>query len=531
MEKAKQIFNLHSVKTTDMNYILGGDRNQMQFLALEQMVAEDSWARVIDVFVDVLPLSELGFKHASLQKEGRPPYDPSLLLKLYLYGYKHCIRSSRKLEYVCKVNVELWWLLKGLKPSFRSIAYFRKDNAAALKAAFRYFVILLQDMELIEGQTIAIDSFKVRAQNNFRKNYNQAKIDRHIEYIDNKIEEYQQELEKADVIENEELKVKIIKQKERRQKYEKIEEQLIKCGDTQISTTDPEASALRVSNNGTEVGYLIQAATDAKHKLFVHADIGGKNDKRELAPMALEVKHLLDLKGFKTLSDAGYSTGDQFQICKAADIETFSAPMPTTAPSQDCIPKSEFTYDKQNDWYICPSGKVMNRVGNCVTRGHYKAFIYRTPACTTCSIREDCTKNKKGRIIERTEYQDVIDENRERVLANKDYYKLRQQIIEHQSGVLKRQWGFTYTLLKGKKNVLSEVHLMMTIYNLSRMIKILGMDVLKRRLITFYASLYACINAFVTQSKIKWKNGNLLIVLLILVFSTIKSGGDGAITL
>jgi transposase len=531
MEKAKQILNLQSVKTTDMNYILGGDRNQMQFLALEEMVAEDSWARVIDVFVDLLPLKDLGFKHAKLQKEGRPPYDPSQLLKLYLYGYKHSIRSSRKMEHACIVNVELWWLLKGLKPSFRSIAYFRKDNAAALKAAFRYFVIMLQDMELIEGETIAIDSFKVRAQNNFRKNYNQAKIDRHIEYIDTKIEQYQHELEQADAIEKEELKIKITKQRGRREKYEKIEEQLQECGDTQISTTDPDAKALRVNNNGTEVGYLIQAATDAKYKLFVHADIGGKNDKRELAPMSLEVKHLLDLRGFKTLSDAGYSTGDQFRICKEADIETYSAPMPTTSPSQDCIPTSEFTYNKINDCYICPSGEVMNKVGNSTTRRNYKAFIYKTTACRACSIREECTKNKQGRIIERTEYQDVIDENRERVLANRDYYKLRQQIIEHQFGVLKRQWGFTYTLLKGKNNVLSEVHLMMIIYNLTRMIKILGKEVLKRLLATLCASLFAYISTFITKSKPIWKNRKHLTFVLNLDFITVKQKRACATTL
>lgn len=331
-----------------MDYISGGDRNQIKFFALEEMVAADSWARMIDTFVDLLPLKELRFKHTSLQKEGRPPYDPSQLLKLYLYGYKFCIRSSRKMEHACKVNIELWWLLNGLTPSFRSIAYFRKDNSAALKAGFRYFVIMLQDMELIEGQAIAIDSFKIRAQNNIRKNYSQAKIDRHIDYIDTKIEQYEQELEKADAVEKEELRVTIAKQRERRNKYEKIEEQLKKSTDTQISTTDPESKAMRANNNGTDVGYLIQAATDAKHSLFVHACIPGEvNDKRALAPIALEVKHLLDLKGLKVLSDAGYSTVDQFQICKENEIETFCASMPSTSPSYDCIPTSELTYDKQ----------------------------------------------------------------------------------------------------------------------------------------------------------------------------------------
>jgi len=318
------------------------------------------------------------------------------------------------------VNIELWWLLKGLKPSFRSIAYFRKDNAAALKAAFRYFVIMLQDMELIEGQTIAIDSFKIRAQNNFRKNYSQKKIDRHIDYIDTKIEQYEQQLEDADATEKEQLKIKITTQKQRREKYNALEKQLAESGDTQISTTDPEAKALRTHNNGTDVGYCIQAATDKKHKLFVHAQIGATTDKRELAPIALEVKNLLDLKQFNTLSDAGYSTGDQFQICKAAGVITYSAPMPSTSPSYDCIPTAEFKYNKQEDCYICPSGEVMKKIGNGISRNNYHAFVYKTAACKGCAIREACTKNKNGRVIERTEYQDVIDENRERVLSNPD---------------------------------------------------------------------------------------------------------------
>lgn len=511
-----------------MQHISGRDRNQIQFLALEEMVAQDSWARVIEAFVDLLPLNDLGFKHAALKKEGRPPYDPSQLLKLYLYGYRHCIRSSRKMEHACKVNIELWWLLKGLTPSFRSIAYFRKDNAEALKAAFRFFVIMLQDLGLIEGETIAIDSFKVRAQNNIRKNYNQAKIDRHIDYIDIKIEQYEQELEKADAAEKEELKGKIIRQRERRQKYETLEEQLVRSGDTQISATDPEAKAMRANNNGTDVGYLIQAATDAKHNLFVHGEAPGDvNDKRAHAPMALEIKHLLNMNGYKLLSDAGYATGDQFQQCKANSIETYCAPMPSTAPSHNCIPTSEFIYDKQRDCYICPSGKVMNRaIGKGTSRSHYKAFIYKTNACSTCLIGQDCTSNKMGRIIERTEYQDVIDENRHRVLANKDYYKLRQQIIEHQFGIFKRQWGFTYTLLKGRKHVLSEVYLMMTIYNLTRVIAILGRDVLKKK----WESLFAFLLAYIVTVKIKlearWGPENLPINFLQPNYLTIKEPGN-----
>ncbi len=248
---------------------------------------------------------------------------------------------------------------------------------------------------------------------------------------------------------------------------------MVESGDTQVSTTDNDARMMHLGNNGTEVSYCIQAATDKKHKLFVHAD-AGPLDKRKLAPMALAVKHLLDLKTFNTLSDAGYSSGDQLQICKSAEIITYSAPMPTTAPSYNCIPTAEFVYDKQKDCYICPAGKVLNKAGNYTQRNTYKAFMYKTQACQTCAIRQECTKNKSGRIIERTEYQDVIDENKERVRKNRDYYKLRQQIVEHQFGIFKRQWGFSFTLMRGKQNVLSEVHLLMIVYNLKRTISILG---------------------------------------------------------
>jgi len=189
-----------------MDHIQGIDRNQISFYALEQLVAEDSWPRLVDMFVDALPLDELGFNHIEVKDEGRPPYHPSVLLKLYMYGYKHGIRTSRKLEHACQVNVELWWLLEGQRPSNRTIALFRKENKKAFRQAFRYFVLVLKDWDLIEGDVIALDSFKIRAQNSLKNNLNQKKIDRHIKYIDNKIAEYEKELDQA---ENEQDKQKL----------------------------------------------------------------------------------------------------------------------------------------------------------------------------------------------------------------------------------------------------------------------------------------------------------------------------------
>ncbi len=249
--------------------------------------------------------------------------------------------------------MELWWLLGGLMPSFRTIAYLKKNNAEAFRKVFRQFVLMLKDMGLIEGETIGIDSFKIFAQNSLRNNYTQKKIDRHLEYIDNRIEEFEVALDKTDKEEEKELlKSKIKLQQDRRKKYETLDTELKNSNDTQISLTDKDSRALMLTNNVSGVEYAVQAAFDSKHKLLVHSHIGASTDKRELSTAALTVQELLQLDSFNTLSDAGYTSGDQLQACKYSGICTYSSR----------------------------------------------------------------TQNQNGRVIERSEYQDVIDENNARVM-------------------------------------------------------------------------------------------------------------------
>lgn len=374
-----------------MQHVIGEDRNQFQIIYLEQLVPENSWARVIDLFVDLLPLAELGFKHSTTQNEGRPPYDPAMLLKLYLYGYKYSIRSSRKLEHACKVNVELWWLLKGLTPSFRTIAYFRKENSNAFTATFKRFVLMLKDLDLIEGETIAIDSFKIFAQNSIRKNFTQKKIDRHLDYIDKKVAEYEAQLDESDAEDKAMLKEKIQLKLNRRKKYEELNKALKDSGESQISLTDKDARALMLANNISGIGFNIQAAADAKNKLLIHSHI----------------------------------------VCKDSGICTYSSPMPSTTPYDNCLPLSSFIYNNEGNCYTCPSGEKMTCGSGWINRGHYKSKIYKTKACKNCQKRKICTQNKGGRVIERSEFQDIIDENNRRVIDNPDYYKLRRAIIEH----------------------------------------------------------------------------------------------------
>lgn len=465
------------------------DRDQMSMIALEEMVGEDSYARLVDLFVEALPLESLGFAHVKHESQGRPPYHPKVLLKLYMYGYRHGFRSSQKLHQACLVNVEVWWLLKGLKPSPRTILYFRKNNARAFKKAFQHFVVLLKEWKLIEGETLAIDSFKIRAQNSLKNNFNQKKIDRHLDYIDGKIAYYQQQLDQADgqaAVDS--IETKIAHQKTKRVAYQSIEKQLKASGQSQISLVDPDARGVILHRNVVNVGYNIQAGCDAKNKLFTNAQTGNVNDTHALADMAIEAKELLQVDSLKTLTDKGYTTGAEIARCTQNNITTYSSPKEHASQKNGLYPMQDFSYSKKEDTYTCPAGAVMHTNGTVYQKGNHQVKHYKTKACKTCAVRHLCTTNKNGRFIERGIHQEELEHNAQRVNDNPEYYRLRQQVTEHQFGTLKRQWGFTYTLMRCKEHVLSEVYLNFSVYNLLRAFKILGPKVLQARL----RSLYLC---------------------------------------
>ena len=473
-----------------MEFITGFNRDQLVMMDFESCVGLDSWARTVDMFVDILPMEELGFRDV-LNSEGRPPYHSSDMLKLYLYGYKNKLRSSRQMEHACKVNLEVIWLLKGLRPSARKIAYFRKDNATAFKLAFRHFVGLLKEWELIEGATIAIDSFKIRAQNAQKNNFNQKKIDRHITYIDNKIKEYQDRLDQEDGdIDEQQIETKIAYQKSKKEKYRNIEKRLQESGETQISLTDPDARSVILHRNIINVGYNVQAGCDAKYKLFVNNDTGSVNDTHALSPMALDAKELLGVESMDVLTDKGYTTAKHLDICTKNGITPYSSPKDHSSHHNGRYPMVDFKYDKIKDAYTCPAEQVLTTNGSIYDKAGHKVKHYKNrQACKICHVRHLCTTNKNGRFIERSIYQEALDENQKRVQEKPEYYRLRQQVTEHQFGTLKRQWGFTHTLMRGKQNVLSEVNLMMICYNLTRLISILGPEVLRNRLKKLVAKL------------------------------------------
>ncbi len=470
-------------------------------ISLEQMVDDESMVRIIDVFVDMLDLEQFGFTYFKLNKEGRPPFHPSTMMKIYLYGYQNSIRSCRKLETACKTNIEMMWLVHEQRPNFKTIANFRGDNPKAFKKVFQYFVAMLKEWKLIDGKTIAIDSFKIRAQNSLKNNFNATKVKRHINYIDQRIAEYEKALDKEF---DKDIADKLDYNYKKKDNYQNIQQQLKQSGDGQISTTDNDSRAVIFQRNSVRVGYNVQAVSDARNKLLIAADTGDVNDTKALAVMVEKAQQNLgELEEhiqMNVLADKGYHSGRELKACEELDVTTFVSPKESSSTINN--PKfamESFEYDNINDTYKCPAGEILKTNGRWYnkmsTKGRksYKVKHYKTKACSECKLRTDCTKNKNGRLIERTEYQAYVSRNNDRVNQNPDYYRQRQQIIEHQFGTIKRHWHFDYTLTRGKEKVMGEVYLIFTCYNLKRILSVFGFSLLmcmiKAHLSLFFINL------------------------------------------
>jgi transposase len=486
-----------------MQFIQGNNRHQSYFATLEQQVRSENAVRLIDAFIEKLELEKLGFTNTVHKSEGRPPYAPQVLLKLYLYGYLNKIRSSRKLEKECSRNIELQWLLQNLQPNYHTIADFRKLHAQPLQSMFRLYVQFLDDAGLLGKTTIGIDGSKFKAVNSKKNNYpqgpvgNQKKIDKHRQFITDKTERYLQELDELDKQEQttgkEELQLKrekiaegLAKLTERTIKYDILQDQLNNTDDKQISTNDPDSRSIIIVKNIVEVAYNTQNAVDDKHNLIVHTQATNTNDGKALHKAAIQARENLQLQKEDTitvLADKGYHTGAELKACQQDNMITHVAykEQPSVKHIATEFLSESFDYDKATDSYTCPAGAVLTSLGTWhnkkgeANETSYRFKTYRTDACKSCPLKHQCTKLPK-RIIHRSEYQDAVDINDNNIKQNPQYYKRRQAICEHPFGTLKRHWGFTHTLLKGLKKVNGEMNLIMFCYNFMRTKNILGFE-------------------------------------------------------
>jgi len=480
-----------------MQFIQGQQRNQTYFATLEDQVSADNSVRLLDAFIDKLDLQKLGFQKTVHHSEGRPPYAPGVLLKLYLYGYLNKIRSSRKLERECSRNIELQWLLQGLQPNYHTIADFRKQHARPLQSMFRLYVQFLSEAGLLGKTTIAVDGSKFKAVNSKKNNYNQKKIEKHHQFIKDKAEKYLQELDELDKQEQngnkDELQIKkektkqgLEKLKERTIKYDSLQQQLNNTTDKQISTTDPDSRSILITKSIVEVAYNVQNAVDDKHNLIVQTQATNTNDGKALHQAATQAKENLQLQKEETimvLADKGYHTGAELQQCQQDNMITHVAykEQPGVKHIAHEFLAESFDYDKATDSYTCPAGATLTSLGTWhnkkgeANETSYRFKTYRTDACKSCPLKSQCTKLPK-RIIQRSEYQDAVDINDNNIKQNPQYYKRRQAIVEHPFGTIKRHFGFTHTLLKGLQKVNGEMNLIMFCYNFLRTKNILGFD-------------------------------------------------------
>ena len=473
---------------SSMKFITGKDRNQTEFFCLEQAIGQDNEVRLIDLFVGAIKLADHGFDMKFIDN-GRPAYHPSDLLKLYIYGYLNRIRSSRALEKECKRNIELMWLMRGLVPDHNTIANFRKDNPKAIRKIFHATVSLAKNFDLIGGKLLAGDSTKLRAQNSKKNNFNPAKIERHIAYIDVKLDEYNNILAAQDHDTSDAIKAKITqkiaKHQQQKNKYQSFQKQLDETGEPQISTSDPDSRQLITRNNITEVAYNIQTTVDAKHCLALDFKVTNQNDSKAMGNMVRRAKTILGNNDFTLLYDKGYHTGTEFDYAHKQGVKVMVAIPEVASHAPDtAFDVANFRYDLLADAYYCPAGQTLNTNGRWYFKKHGKTTNrmkhYKTAACKTCQCFERCTKNKAGRLIERTEHAVVIDTNKTSIELNKELYRKRQAIVEHPYGIIKRQWGFYYIMTKKTINhAAADVGLIFTAFNLRRIFNILNHDMLK----------------------------------------------------
>lgn len=480
-----------------MRYIKGIDRKRSLFMpgCIDEYISEDNQVRVIDAFVISLDVEKLEFTNAVPPERGRLPFDPRDIIKLYIYGYMNGITSSRLLEDQCHKNVEVMWLLNNLKPDFKTISDFRKDNKEALQAVFKYFVMLCKKWDLYGMELIAIDGSKFRACNSKKKNYNDKTLDRKTKYLNEKIDKYMTEIEENDNLQedshkpsSDKIKKKVKELKKRKETYECYKKEIKEKGISEISTTDPDSRLMNMSNNSINVCYNVQTVVDSKHSLIVDCNvINNPTDYGQLSEMGMRAKKIFGVKSIEALADTGYSDADDLIKCDKERIVTF---VPRQSVSNSTGEREfytdRFTYDKERNVYICPLGHELACRRKAPITDKTKTILYKNydGACSRCESRDKCTKCNTGREIKRSVKQDFVDIVNERTKNNMELYKKRQAIVEHPFGTLKRGLKFLWFLTKGLDSVGTEVSLAFLAYNMKRVSKILGVKELKERLIS-----------------------------------------------
>jgi transposase len=466
-------------------FVEGTDRVQSTLFpeCLQDWICEDNPVRVIDVFVDELDLGELRFGGIDPEATGRPSYHPSVLLKLYIYGYLNRVQSSRRLEREAGRNVEVMWLTGRLVPDHKTIADFRKDNGPAIRKVCAQFVAICREMGLLTKASVAIDGSKFKAVNNRDKNFTRAKMERRLAQIEESVARYLSQLDTADLQEPSDalaaktvhLKEKLAKLASEVQRLKAIEKEMLASPDQQISLTDPDSRSMATSGRGSGiVGYNVQVAVDTEHHLIVtHEVTNTGSDRSQLANVATQAKDILVADHLDVVADRGYFNSVEILACEQADITvTLPKPMTSGAKSDGRFGKQDFVYLPTEDIYRCPAGEKLTyhytneEDGKTLRR-------YWTTACPRCPIKSQCTTGPERRIT-RWQHEHLLEAVQQRLDENPQAMRQRRETVEHPFGTLKMRMGATHFLMKRLPKVATEMALHVLAYNLTRVMNIIG---------------------------------------------------------
>jgi transposase/IS5 family transposase len=467
-----------------MAHISGFERSQLLLLpeAVDDYVGADNPVRFIDAFVDGLDLVEAGFARVQPRATGRPGYAPGDLLKLYIYGYLNRVRSSRRLEAECPRNIELIWLVRTLKPDFKTIADFRADNRVAFKSVFRQFTLLCKRLDLFGRELLAVDGTRIKAVNNKDRNFTQRSLEKFIKAADERLEDYLKRLDEGDVLEagtgrraHENLAEKIEALGEKRGRYGAMLAELERTGESQISLTDPDSRAM-AAHTKVAVGYNIQTAVDAKNKMIVEQEVTNQVvDMRLLQATAEPARAILEVDRIDVVADAGYFRTEDIEACEKAGL-TPHVPRPQrgSSASKDFFRKDEFRYDAERDAYVCPARQVLATRYESKLRDMKKVDYANRAACPVCPLRSRCTND--FRKVSRLENEAALDRMAERLKARPDILDRRRETVEHPFRSIKQWMNQGAFLMRGLDKVRAEFSLTARVYNLRRVLNILGVE-------------------------------------------------------
>jgi transposase len=470
-----------------MAHVTGQSRYQTTLFpeVLDEVVSVDDPVRVIDAFVDTLDLGKLGFSKVASEEMGRPPYAPGDLLKLYIYGYLHRVRASRRLEAETRRNVQVMWLVNRLTPAFKTIADFRKDHAEAIVGVCRSFIRFCGEQSLFGAELLAIDGTKIAAVASRKQVITPLRLAKMNAAIDRKITDYLASMDEADREEPAvtgapaDVAAAIEALKAQKERLQGQAQDLAARGVKQKVMTEPEARLMRTPH-GHAVAYNAQTVVDAKHKLIVAFELTNEgNDHRQLHPMAVQGKTAVGADQVTVVADTGYSNGEHGALCEQDGITAVVPRAETVNPNgTQYFSRDRFSYDRETDSWRCPAGATLRLYKTSHTQ---KKKEYMSRACGTCALKPQCTKAAR-RVIVRDFYEDAREAMHRRAIADPAWMKHRREIAEHPFGTMKWLMANPRFLVRGLRKATAELALGVLSYNLKRVTNILGVPVLLQAL-------------------------------------------------